>query len=125
LIILLLLIGSINSVSAHHIYNEPPFITQIHAPTAAILWDEWTVLINTVDYRYNPIPSSVTITIHGIDEEYGFVEDTTTRSGYLAVPFLLRDYEFDVDTRYNVTITTQNGDQVNVDEIYFWTFQRS
>jgi len=80
-----------------------------HTSKVVILWDEFSVQLNTHDQKYyRDIPYvNITVTIDGVDEGYNLMEGKTSKNGYFADSILIRDYEFTDNTRYNVTVTAQ------------------
>jgi len=77
------------------------------------MWDDYTV-------RLRSNGDTAEIKIRGItDPEYGYFEGKI-RDGFLAAPFLIRDFEYRTDTFYNVSVTVHWNDQTKTKYTGFW-----
>lgn len=106
-------------------YYTPQLDFTIESPQEHVaMWDEYTIRVNTHTDKYRPIETAdVKIKIRRINEKYGSFEGTT-QAGFLAAPFLIRDYEYRTQSFYNVSVTVNWNDQSVTKYTGFWVHLR-
>lgn len=118
------LILNYQEADAHHIYNEPPFITFVLSPSTVLIDDEWFAYVKTVDYIWKPRISNVTVIIEAENTVF-MMNSTTTKLGELTISLPITEENFGIHQQYNYTIITESYGEVQTYEDNFWTIHPS